>query len=110
MGAALQADGKGGLRWGSHKHQMEKRSMKHYAGLDVSVKETSIWIVDETGKLCREVKVVSHPEDLVQALKDPAQRLERVGLERSLSQWLFSGLRRRVCRSSASRHGMRKPS
>jgi hypothetical protein len=31
------------------KHQMEKRSMDHFAGLDVSVKETSVCIVDETG-------------------------------------------------------------
>ena len=29
------------------KHQKEKRSMEHFAGLDVSVKETSICIVDE---------------------------------------------------------------
>ena len=29
--------------------------MKHYAGLDVSVKETSICIVDERGKICREL-------------------------------------------------------
>jgi transposase len=72
---------------------MEKRSMKHYAGLDVSVKETSVCIVDETGTICREVKVPSHPEDLVQVLKDPAWRLERIGLEAGpLSQWLFSGL------------------
>ena len=28
--------------------------MKHYAGLDVSVKETSVCIVNETGKVCRE--------------------------------------------------------
>ena len=39
--------------------------MKYYAGLDVSVKETSVCIVDEAGKICREVKVASHPEDLV---------------------------------------------
>lgn len=39
--------------------------MKHYAGLDVAVKETAICIVDETGKICREMKVESHPEDLV---------------------------------------------
>jgi transposase len=72
---------------------MEKRSMKHYAGLDVSVKVTSLCIVDEKGKICREAKVPSHPEDLVQILKDPAWRLERVGLEAGpLSQWLFSGL------------------
>ncbi|EIM31036.1 IS110 family RNA-guided transposase [Microvirga lotononidis] len=67
--------------------------MKHYAGLDVSVKETSVCIVDETGKICREIKVVSHPEDLLQLLQDSAWRLERVGLEAGpLSQWLFEGL------------------
>jgi len=31
--------------------------MDHFAGLDVSVKETSVCIVDETGKIVREVKV-----------------------------------------------------
>ena len=67
--------------------------MKHYAGLDVSVKETSVCIVDETGKICREIKVVSHPEDLLQLLQDPAWRFERIGLEAGpLSQWLFEGL------------------
>jgi transposase len=76
----------------SLKHQ-EKRSMKHYAGLDVSVKETSICIVEETGKICRELKVSSHPEDLLRVLQDPAWNLVRVGLEAGpLSQWLFSGL------------------
>ena len=29
----------------------EKRSMDHFAGLDVSVKETSICIVDDAGKI-----------------------------------------------------------
>ena len=78
---------------GSHKHQLEKRSMKHYAGLDVSVKETSVCIMDEAGTVCREVKVPSHPQDLVRVLKDPAWRIERIGLEAGpLSQWLFSGL------------------
>jgi len=67
--------------------------MKYYAGLDVSVKETSVRIVDETGKLCRELKVPSHPEDLVEVLKGPALPLERIGLEAGpLSQWLFSGM------------------
>jgi transposase len=67
--------------------------MKHYAGLDVAVKETSVCIVDETGKICREIKVVSHPEDLLQLLQDPAWRLERIGLgDGPLSQWLFEGI------------------
>jgi transposase len=82
-----------GLSRTSHKHQWEKHSMKHYAGLDVSVKETSLCILDETGKVCRELKVTSHPDALAQVLRDPAWRLERVGLEAGpLSQWLYSGL------------------
>lgn len=69
--------------------------MKYYAGLDVSVKETSICIVDQTGKICREVKVTSHPDDLIVVLKDPAWNMERIGLEAGpLSQWLFEGLAR----------------
>jgi transposase len=67
--------------------------MKHFSGLDVSVKETSVCIVDETGKVCREVKVPTHPEDLTRVLKDPSWHLERVGLEAGpLSQWLFDGI------------------
>ena len=41
MGAALQADGEYEVRGDGLKHQKEKRSMDHFAGLDVSVKETS---------------------------------------------------------------------
>jgi predicted NBD/HSP70 family sugar kinase len=36
--------------------------MKHCAGLDVSVKETAICIVAETGKIVREAKVTTEPE------------------------------------------------
>lgn len=69
--------------------------MKHYAGLDVSVKDTSICIVDEDGRICREFKVTSHPEDISYALNGLGVRLERVGLEAGpLSQWLFEGLAR----------------
>jgi transposase len=83
----------GDLRSSSHKHQMEKRNMKHYAALDVSVKETSVCIVDAAGMICCEAKVPTHPEDLASVLTDPAWRLERVGLEAGpLSQWLFSAL------------------
>jgi len=55
--------------------------MKHYAGLDVSVEETSVCILDETGRICREVKVTSHPEDLRRILQDPIWHFERIGLE-----------------------------
>ena len=42
--------------------------MEHFAGLDVSVKDTSVCIVDETGKIVREVKVASAPEALLQVI------------------------------------------
>src|SRR5665647_2143246 len=65
--------------------------MDHSAGLDVSVKETSICVVDDTGRIVREVKVASEPEALLQVLKNPAYHFKRIGLEAGpLSQWLFS--------------------
>ena len=75
------------------KHQKEKRSMDHFAGLDVSVKETSVCIVDDSGKIVREVKVASEPEVLLAVLKNPAYHFKRIGLEAGpLSQWLSSAL------------------
>jgi len=70
---------------------MEKRSMDHFAGLDVSVKETSICIVDDAGRIVREVKVASEPDALLAVLTNPAYRFKRIGLEAGpLSQWLYS--------------------
>ena len=67
--------------------------MDHFAGLDVSVKVTSICIVDDTGKIVREVKVASEPEALLSVLKNPAYHIKRIGLEAGpLSQWLFGAL------------------
>ena len=67
--------------------------MQHFAGLDISVKETSVCIVDEKGRIVREAKVASEPEALVAVLANPAYRLMRIGLEAGpLSQWLFSTL------------------
>ncbi len=67
--------------------------MDHFAGLDVSVKETSVCIVDDTGRILREVKVASEPEALLQVLRNPAYCFKRIGLEAGpLSQWLFSAL------------------
>src|SRR5262249_33702042 len=78
---------------GGLKHQKEKRSMDYFAGLDVSVKETSICIVDDAGKIVREVRVASEPEALLQVLTNNNYRFKRIGLEAGpLSQWLFSAL------------------
>src|SRR6201993_1177425 len=75
------------------KHQKEKRSMDYFAGLDVSVKETSVCIVDDAGKIVREAKVASELEALLQVLRNTIYRFKRVGLEAGpLSQWLYSVL------------------
>jgi len=67
--------------------------MDHFAGLDVSVKETSVCIVDDTGRIVREAKVASEPEALLAVLKNPAYHIKRIGLEAGpLSQWLYSAL------------------
>jgi transposase len=67
--------------------------MEYYAGLDVSVKETSVCIVDKTGKVTREVKVATKPAAILEVLKQDALAIERIGLEAGpLSQWLYSAL------------------
>jgi len=55
--------------------------MDYFAGLDVSVKETSVCIVDDAGKIVREARVASEPEALLQVLTNTIYRLKRVGLE-----------------------------
>jgi hypothetical protein len=54
------------------KHQKEKRSMDHFAGLDVSVKETSVCILDDTGRIAREV---ARRRGIKKAIVAPARRL-----------------------------------
>ena len=67
--------------------------MDHFAGLDVSVKQTSVCIVDDTGKIVREAKVASEPEALLAVLTSGGHHFKRIGLEAGpLSQWLFSAL------------------
>src|SRR5262245_38105700 len=67
--------------------------MDYFAGLDVSVQETSVCIVDDAGKIVREARVASEPEALLQVLTNTLYRFKRVGLEAGpLSQWLYSSL------------------
>jgi transposase len=68
--------------------------MNHYAGLDVSLEETAICVVDETGKMIKEARAASEPEALITALRELGLPLERIGLEAcSLTAWLHDGLR-----------------
>ena len=59
----------------------------------LAVKDTSVCIVDDTGKIIREVKVASESEALSAVLKSPAYHFKRIELEAGpLSQWLLSAL------------------
>jgi transposase len=69
--------------------------MKEYVGLDVSMKETSICVVDDEGRILAEGKVASRPEAIAGFLARSAPGAVRVGLETgSLSSWLWRGLKR----------------
>ncbi|MDR3465274.1 MAG: IS110 family transposase [Xanthobacteraceae bacterium] len=68
--------------------------MDHYAGIDVSLECSSVCVVDGTGKIVREAKVLSEPEALIGWLGSQGFDLARVGLEAGpLSQWLYAAMR-----------------
>jgi len=68
--------------------------MEHYAGIDVSLEQSSVCIVDGTGRIVREAKIASEPEALIAWFAGLGFCLARVGLEAGpLSQWLYAGLR-----------------
>jgi len=67
--------------------------MIYYVGLDVSLEETSVCIVDECGERTAEFKALSEPDALAAALLETGFSFSRIGLEAGpLSQWLFEGL------------------
>lgn len=67
--------------------------MDYYAGIDVSLKESSVCVVDAVGKVVREVKVASEPEALIGYFEELGLPVSRIGLEAGpLSQWLHAGL------------------
>ena len=68
--------------------------MKYFAGLDVSLQDTAICVVDEDGIVIREGKAASEPDDLVRWLTASGLTITRVGLEAGpLSPWLHTELR-----------------
>ena len=67
--------------------------MDDYVGLDVSVRETSVCVVDETGKLLKEARVPTEPEAIACLLAKSGFACKRVGLEAGpMSQWLYAEL------------------
>src|SRR4249920_1798146 len=67
--------------------------MEYFAGIDVSLEQSSACVVDGAGKIVREAKVASEPEALVGFFRGLETGVTRIGLEAGpLSQWLYAGL------------------
>jgi len=68
--------------------------MDHYAGIDVSLECSSVCVVDASGRIVREGRVASEPEQLIGWFGALGLRLSRIGLEAGpLSQWLYAAMR-----------------
>ena len=65
--------------------------MEHYAGIDVSLEQSSVCVVDATGRIVREAKVASEPEALVAGSSAS-----------SAWRWRGSGWRRGRCRNGCT--------
>src|SRR3954454_12641970 len=70
-------------------------AMAHFVGLDVSVEETAVCVVDDVGKVLCERKVRTEPEDIAVLLTSIGGDYVRIGIEAGpLSQWLVNGCSR----------------
>lgn len=68
--------------------------MSYFAGLDISMKETSIAIVDEKGKIVFETMCKTEPDIIAKTLKDSKFALEKIGIESGcISFWLIGELK-----------------
>jgi transposase len=76
-----------------HNHR-KGAAIRYFAGLDVSLEETAICVVDETGLIMKEARAASEPEALDTLLSSLGLSLERLGLEAcSLTAWLHGELK-----------------
>jgi transposase len=67
--------------------------MKYFAGLDVSMEQTSVCIVDQDGAVVREGRAATDPASIEKYLKATGLAFERVGFESGpCSAWLYKGL------------------
>ena len=69
--------------------------MDHYVGLDVSLEQTSVCVVDGDGKTLWQGKCASSPEALAATIRARAPAAVRIGLESGpLSSWHWHELRK----------------
>lgn len=70
--------------------------MQSYVGLDVSLKQTAVCVVDGVGKIVREGMVESDPDAIADFIRSTALNVARIGLETgATSTWLWTELKKR---------------
>src|SRR5437762_9592282 len=69
-----------GSRSGDLEHRGRSDEMAHFVGLDVSVKETSVCVVDDAGKVILEQKVPTEPSDIIALLTSLGVTYGRIGI------------------------------
>ena len=68
--------------------------MDHYVGIGVSLEASSICVINASGKIVQEAKVLSELDPLIVFLRSLGSQLTRIGLEAGpLSQWIYAGLK-----------------
>jgi hypothetical protein len=53
---------------------------EHHAGIDVSLKDSSVCVMDATGRIMREAKVASEPQALIAWFRGLGLEVTRIGL------------------------------
>ena len=70
--------------------------MQTYVGLDVSLRQTAVCVVDQTGKVKREGMVASDPDAIADFIVKHAPHVARIGLETgATSNWLWTELKKK---------------
>ena len=71
----------------------KEQKMNYYVGLDISLDQTSVCIVDHDGNFIKEGTVLSDPDSIAKYLHNTPYTFERIGLEAGpTSSWLYKGL------------------
>jgi transposase len=66
--------------------------MEWFIGIDVSLEQSSVRVLDASGRIVREAKLASEPKALVAFCRELGLPVTRIGLEAGpLSQWLLPG-------------------
>src|SRR3712207_3866986 len=75
--------------------RLRRTDMEQYVGLDVSLEQTSVCVVDGDGKTLWQGKCASTPEAIAATIRAKAPAVVRIGLESGpLSSWHWHELRK----------------